>query len=548
MARPRREALKPRVEATRATAKATGSAARDARPATFDDQWRARLVVVLVALGASLAGIVNDFTLDDVALVQSNARMHSLGHWLDILSSPYWPPPFQQDLYRPVASLLLAVEYALGGGGPMLFRLVSCALYVAVALGVFSLASRLFSRRVALAVAALFAAHPVHVEAVALAVNQGELIVALLGIIMVCRYLDARRRGMPTRADWTVLTLLYSVASLTKENGFVLPGLLVATELLLLEGPSLRVRAVALWRGYGAMACAGVALLAIRAAVLHGNVVGAFTSEALVGLGVGGRILTMLKVVPVWLRLLAWPAHLQVDYGPNEIVASTAFGKSEAIGLSLVLATVALAVAARRRAPGASFGVAWFAVAILPVSNILVATSIVVAERTLFLPSIGFLFAVAALATAVATALARTLARTPARWTALREVIVLTCMLLVCAGLLRSTARQRVWLNNARLGRASAIDAPRSLRVQQAHADAVAGLVKDFNARIAASAAPWRERYLMATLLRAMGEDTAAVTQLRRSLVEQPGQADVVAALARAIADSAAAARAAGPP
>jgi hypothetical protein len=263
--------------------------------------------------------------------------------------------------------------------------------------------------------------------------------------------------------------------------------------------------------------------------VLHGNVVGAFTSEALVGLGVGGRTLTMLKVVPVWLRLLAWPAHLQVDYGPNEIVASTAFGASEAAGLGLVLATVGLAVAARRRAPLVSFGVAWFAVAILPVSNFFVATSIVAAERTLFLPSIGFLFAVATLATLVATSLARA----PARWWALlREAIVLSCMLLVCAGVLRSASRQRVWLNNARLGKASAIDAPRSLRVQQAHAEALAALVTDFDARIATSATPWRERYLMAMLLRAMGEDTAAVTQLRRSLAEQPGQADVAAALA----------------
>lgn len=517
------------MKATRRPVKAAARPARDARPAADDGQWRDRLVVVLVALGACLAGMVNDFTLDDVALVQSNTRLHALGHWLDVLFSPYWPPPFQQDLYRPVASLLLAVEYTLGGGGPMLFRLVSYVLYVAVALGVFSLASRLFSRRIALAVAALFAAHPVHVEAVALAVNQGELIVGLLGIAMVCRYLDARRRGMPTRADWVVLTLLYAIASLTKENGFVLPGLLLATELLLIEGPSVQIRAAALWRGYGAMACTGAVLLAIRAMVLHGNVVGAFTSEALVGIGVGGRALTMLKVVPVWLRLLAWPAHLQVDYGPNEIVASTAFGASEAAGLGLVLATVGLAVAARRRAPLVSFGVAWFAIAILPVSNILVATSIVAAERTLFLPSIGFLFAIAALAALVATSLARALARW---WALLREAIVLSCMLLVCTGVLRSASRQRVWLNNARLGKASAIDAPRSLRVQEAHAEALAALVTDFDARIAASAAPWRERYLMAMLLRAMGEDTAAVTQLRRSLAEKPGQADVVAALA----------------
>lgn len=496
--------------------------------APLNDVWRDWLVVALVALGASFAGIINDYALDDIALVQTNARMHSLSHWLDILTRPYWPPPYQQDLYRPVVSLLLAAEYTLGNGAPIVLRVVSYALYAGVALALFALASRLFSRRVALVVAALFAAHPVHVEAVALGVNQAELIVGLIAVAMVIRYVDARRAGRLTAGDWTVLTLLYAGAALTKENGFILPGLLLAAECCVIDGPPVRERVGKLWRGYGAMALTGLALLGIRAAVLSGDMVGAFTSEALVGLGVGGRLLTMLKVVPVWLRLLAWPAHLQVDYGPDEMVASTSFGAGEALGLALVVGVVALAVAARRRAPLISFGVAWFAVAIVPVSNVLVPTSIVLAERTLFLPSIGFLFAAAAAAVVAARWLQHRFAM---RQESLREAIGFACLALVLLGLLRSAARERVWMNPVRLWAASAVDAPRSIRVRKAHEDAVADLTADFTARIAASPTPWRERFLMARLLRAMGEDSAAVTQLRRSLAERPDQPDVAAAL-----------------
>ena len=111
-------------------------------------------------------------------------------------------------------------------------------------------------------------------------------------------------------------------------------------------------------------------------------------------------MLTMLQVVPMWLRLLVWPAHLQIDYSPNEIVASSGLGPNETLGLALIVGAVVAMYLARRRAPAISFGLAWCAVALFPVSNI-VPTSIVMAERTLFLPSVGFLIAVGGLAAVV---------------------------------------------------------------------------------------------------------------------------------------------------
>src|SRR5262249_58222502 len=104
------------------------------------------------------------------------------------------------------------------------------------------------------------------------------------------------------------------------ENGFVLPGLLLAAELVLVDDAPLSERARVLWRGYAALGAVAVTLAAIRSLVLAGRVFGAFPAEALVGAGLGGRMLTMLQVVPKWFRLLLWPAHLQIDYSPNEIM------------------------------------------------------------------------------------------------------------------------------------------------------------------------------------------------------------------------------------
>jgi len=65
--------------------------------------------VALLAVVCVIPGITNTFVYDDVGLIEDNARIHDLANWGQILSSAYWPPPFVPQLYRPVASLSMAI-------------------------------------------------------------------------------------------------------------------------------------------------------------------------------------------------------------------------------------------------------------------------------------------------------------------------------------------------------------------------------------------------------------------------------------------------------
>jgi hypothetical protein len=145
----------------------------------------------------------------------------------------------------------------------------------------------------------------------------------------------------------------------------------------------------------------------------------------------------MLQVVPMWLRLLVWPAHLQADYAPGEIVPPNHISAPELVGAVLICAALGLIWGCRRRAPAVSFGLAWCAIALLPVSNI-VPTGVVLAERTLFLPSVGFLIA----AGAAGAWLARN-SRLSAERT--RRVLLISAGVLMVLGIVRSESRHRVW-------------------------------------------------------------------------------------------------------
>lgn len=491
-------------------------------PGSLD--WPGILVVATVAIAASIAGLGNAFAYDDIPMIELNPRLHGMGNWFEILTSPYWPPPWHQEHYRPLTSLFFAVQHAIGAGSPVVFRLASYLLYAACSAGVFLLGLRLMPRTVALGAGMLFAAHPVHVEAVAAAVGQGELIVTLCALGMTIVYLDARRAGRLSRRDWVVLGVLYGAACLAKEQGFTLPALLLAVEVLLVPG-DWRTRLRQLWPGYVSLGVLAAGLVAVRFAVIGGEFSGNWTAEALDGLSRGGRTLAMLGVVPEWARLLLWPAHLRLDYAPQEFVASTTLGARELFGLVLVTGALALLVVSWRRAAVVAVGIAWLAIGLAPVSNILIPSGVLIGERLLFFPSVGFLLAAAA---GVGVIWEGLLAESAWRRQALTAVVGLVTIL----GVLRSAERHRVWRNEAFLSVRSVQDAPRSYRAQRAYADILFQLDRPEMAleayarsiALAPRGHDWRVRNDLATRFRERGERVQEVEQLRASLGAEPEQ------------------------
>jgi tetratricopeptide (TPR) repeat protein len=227
----------------------------------------------------------------------------------------------------------------------------------------------------------------------------------------------------------------------------------------------------------------------------------------------------MLPVVLHWLRLLAWPAHLQADYSPGEIVAQTSWGAGQTEGALVLLAFLVAALAARRKAPVISFGLAWCAIALFPVHNVLVPTGIVLAERTLMLPSIGFVLvlgSVAALFLEHATHRSR-----------LGLIGITTALLALGTG--RSFTRHPVWSDQFNLWYLTATrDAPLSYRAHHALAELYALARADGRAereyRLAIALAPrkeWRVYLDYANKLRARGFCYPAVPLYEKALEGQ---------------------------
>lgn len=431
------------------------------------------LSVAGLALAASVSSLGNAFAYDDNLAILINPRVHTLQAPWQMLAESYWPKDRGGGLYRPLTILFFALQWAIGGGAPLVFHLVNVLLYALLSASVLLLALELLPEVPAWVVAALFAVHPVHVEAVGNIVGQAELTAALAMVWAVILYVRWRRAAPAAPLSGRqlfILVALYLAACLCKEHGVVLPALLLALEFTVIPGPAgstLDPRLSTLRPAYLLLAATGIAFLAVRTTVL-GDFVGDQSALTFQQIGPAQRVLTMFGLVPEWLRLLYWPAHLQADYSPQETRVVTSLDLGALAGAATLLAIIAIAVVQRRRHPLVSLGIGWALIALLPSSNLLLPTGIVLAERTMMLPSVGALLVVGGVVTALMSRWDRL---EPARRRPRLSALGLACALLLVAGALRSAIRQPVWANDEVFKARMVVDAPKSYWAQWLYGD-----------------------------------------------------------------------------
>ena len=347
-----------------------------------------------LALASSLAlallvytnALANGFVLDDGGVIVQNPLVTSSAAWR-AFALPYWPDALGGGQYRPLGLLSFALDWHLSGGDHRWFHAVNVLCHGAATLLVGWLAAELLAPVAAGIAALLFAVHPVHVEAVSNVVGRLEPMAA----VFVLAALIAHRRSN------LIAPAFFALALTAKESAVVLLALVAANDLLLERDWRSAFRSRRwLYTGYGAVT---VGYAATLAAVFHGR---AFRvpARALAGADFVQRLDIVGRVIPHYVRLLIAPAELSASYAPNVISPDPGGSIGTVAGFAIVvLFGIALAVVLRHRPwPVMAFALIWIPVALAPVSNVLFSSGVVLAERTLYLASVGVCIAAAAVA------------------------------------------------------------------------------------------------------------------------------------------------------
>ncbi|HUQ82179.1 MAG TPA: hypothetical protein VM076_13600 [Gemmatimonadaceae bacterium] len=349
-----------------------------------------RIALASAAVAALLVfanALANGFVLDDRGVVLDNPLVRSPLGAGRAFGLPYWPDAIGGGQYRPLGIVTFAIDWAISGGDARWFHAVNVLWHVAVTALVWMLAAELLAPVAAGVSAAIFAVHPVHVEAVSNVVGRLEAMAA----VFVLAGLLAHRRGI-----WSA-PLFFALGLLSKESAVVLVALVAANDVVLERD----------WRGafrsrrwlYAGYAGALVAYAVVLAVVFRDRQLSS-PARAFIGMSVWDRLELATRVVPHYLRLLALPMDLSGSYAPNVIDPGPGVSVAGVVGMVILLAggVSLVALLRRRRWPVVAYALLWLPITLMPVANVFFPTGVVLAERTLYLASVGACLAAGAVA------------------------------------------------------------------------------------------------------------------------------------------------------
>ncbi|MBN1669483.1 MAG: tetratricopeptide repeat protein [Kiritimatiellae bacterium] len=353
----------------------------------------------VVAIAAAVFAVYinalwNGLVWDDEALIANNPHIRSWKNVPLLFSSQLFAGSGKiSRSYRPLQALTYMADHSVWGLNPVGYHLTNMMLHAICAVLVYAVMILILNeRRVAFVTGLIFGIHPVHTEAVTYVAGRADPLMGSFFLAGLCLFILFRTR----QAGWgwahlLGLALAYGLGLLSKEYGAFLVLVMLLYDayhrprhgLLRVGLPYLIAGAV--FAGY----------MWLRAGVDFP--VSEMALSSAVPPPLWERILNFPKALAVYMGLLLVPMHLYMQRGlsPVEGLADICL-----IGALVVAALLVYAIVRTyRNRRHVSFGLAWFLLMLLPLSDTVYPLNAGMAEHWLFVPSIGFIAAAVGLVT-----------------------------------------------------------------------------------------------------------------------------------------------------
>lgn len=449
------------------------SAPPSAPPVAGHRAWRIEALAIPALVAIALAAYANSFGAglpfdNHVAIADETRIRAATSENLNLIfTEDYWYRHSSSGLYRPLTTLSYLFNYAILGNGaaPASYHWVNFLLHAVNTALVFWLALAVFQEAApAFALAALWSVHPILTESVTNVVGRADLLAAF-GVLagLLCHIRSASARAWRKAAWLAAMAMAALIGCFSKESAVVVLAAVAIYDFSFERRESWRSRAP----GYAALGGAVLFFLVVRARVLGPlpvPIVGV-AENPLMGADFWTSRLTALGVLGKYLWLMVWPARLSADYSYNQVPVFTwrltAGDWGTLLGGAACCACAVLAVVCwRRRQRAVFFFLAFLFAALAPTANLAILIGTVMAERFLYLPSIGF-------AGCLVVAVYAVCRRLPAGWPWRRVAapVLLAAIGLAFAG--RTFARNFDWASETALWTSAVQVCPDSYKTHQ---------------------------------------------------------------------------------
>uniref|UniRef100_A0A5F8HDI2 dolichyl-phosphate-mannose--protein mannosyltransferase n=1 Tax=Monodelphis domestica TaxID=13616 RepID=A0A5F8HDI2_MONDO len=409
-------------------------------PTTILPTYSAKLLVAFVSFVCFAHSYDGDFVFDDSEAIVNNKDLRAETPLGDLWQHDFWGSKLSSNTshksYRPLTVLTFRINYYLSGGFyPVSFHIVNILLHCSISVLMIDVFSILFGglqytskgKRLNLApkssllAALFFAVHPVHTECVAGIVGRADLLGALFFLLSFLGYCQAFREsnkeGTQFSTFWVLLSILLSaVAMLCKEQGITVLGFnavfdaLVIGKLNILEIiQKVRHKDKSLenigWLKNGGLLFRMTLLFSGGATILYmrwrimGTGPPAFTevdnpasfADSIFVRAINYNYYYSLNA---WLLLCPWWLCFDWSMGCIPLIKSVSDWRIIALAalwfclIGLICQALCSEDSHKRRI--LTLGLGFLIIPFLPASNLFFRVGFVVAERVIYLPSIGY--------------------------------------------------------------------------------------------------------------------------------------------------------------
>jgi tetratricopeptide (TPR) repeat protein len=369
-----------------------------AAPAT-NNATAVLLAFTVIALLLYANSLNNPFIWDDHYLITENHFVKSGKYIAELFTHHlYYSTAGASNFYRPLQTLLLSIDYSLWKANPFGYHITNIAFHIFCAFAVYLLIVALFKHRmIATMVGLLFLVHPANSTVVNYISSRADSQATLFVVLSL--YLFLRSWAGQRAAFYMAGSLIcFVLGLLSKELAIILPFLLLVIKPLVAQPPRLY------WKRALPFFAVLIAYGALRLTVLDFSVAGTGTPPAL-----SIRLLTTAESFTRLMGILIVP--LQIHIEKRLAYSAGLFEPSTFFSVMLIGALLFSVYAMRRRSAMASFGFAWFFMALLPMANIMPINA-TIADHWLYLPSCGFFLGIIGMLTYIKRRLSDTAQRT----------------------------------------------------------------------------------------------------------------------------------------
>jgi len=347
-------------------------------------------VVLTTLCAAAYANTLHvPFIFDDFFTILNNPAIRRLWPLADVNATS-----FPALWGRPLLSLSLKINYALGGYRVVGYHLFNLLVHWLNAMLAFGILRRTLVRLepantdrneptwLAFTVAALWMLHPLATESVTYVTQRTELLMGLF--LLSTLYCFLRGTASPHRTIWFGLAVIACTLGMGAKEVMVVAPLLVLVCDYVFGAPSLRAALRNHTALYTGLAASWIALAALQLTTnLHWR-----SGLDVSPISCWNYLAMQCGVLTHYLRLAVWPSGLVLDYSdwPQTIRFSSLLPRA----LLLVSLLVASLWAIRQRRWLGFWG-AWFFLLLAPSSSLLPLPTEPAAERRMYLPLLAII-------------------------------------------------------------------------------------------------------------------------------------------------------------